>query len=203
MTIQGGRNHYVLPCFYKTLKQFRYLLTELKNVLKFMQRISILLIAVCISVQLFSQTKKKAVFIIVDGIPADVIEKVNTPSLDSIAKVVGYARAHVGGEKNGYSQTPTISAVGYNSLLTGTWVHKHNVWDNDIAAPNYNYPTIFRLLKTNNPEKKTAVFSSWLDNRTKLVGDGLASTRNVKVDYHFDGLELDTVNYPHDKEKNI
>lgn len=166
-----------------------------------MQRINILLVAVCISMQLFSQTKKKAVFIIADGIPADIIEKLHTPTLDSIANVGGYARASVGGEKNGYSQTPTISAVGYNSLLTGTWVHKHNVWDNDITAPNYNYPTIFRLLKTNNPGKKTAVFSSWLDNRTKLVGEGLAATGNVKVDYHFDGLELDTVNYPHDKEK--
>lgn len=165
-----------------------------------MQRISILLVAVCISMQLFSQTKKKAVFIVADGIPADVIEKVYTPVLDSIANVGGYARAHVGGEKDGYSQTPTISAVGYNSLLTGTWVHKHNVWDNDIAAPNYNYSTIFRLLKTQAPEKKAAVFSSWLDNRTKLVGEGLAATGNVKVDYHFDGLELDTVNYPHDRE---
>ena len=165
-----------------------------------MQRISILLVAVCISMQLFSQTKKKAVFIIADGIPADVIEKLHTPTLDSIANVGGYARAHVGGEKDGYSQTPTISAVGYNSLLTGTWVHKHNVWDNDIAAPNYNYSTIFRLLKTQAPEKKTAVFSSWLDNRTKLVGEGLAATGNVKVDYHFDGLELDTINYPHDRE---
>ena len=165
-----------------------------------MQRISILLVAVCISMQLFSQTRKKAVFIIADGIPADVIEKLHTPSLDSIANAGGYARAHVGGEKNGYSQTPTISAVGYNSLLTGTWVNKHNVWDNDIAAPNYNYPTIFRLFKTQVPEKKTAVFSSWLDNRTKLVGEGLAATGNVMVDYHFDGLELDTVNYPHDRE---
>ena len=165
-----------------------------------MQRISVFLVTVCISMQLFSQTKKKAVFIIADGIPADVIEKLHTPTLDSIANVGGYARAHVGGERNGYSQTPTISAVGYNSLLTGTWVNKHNVWDNDIAAPNYNYPTIFRLLKTQTPEKKTAIFSSWLDNRTKLVGEGLAATGNVKVDYHFDGLELDTVNYPHDRE---
>jgi hypothetical protein len=148
-----------------------------------------------------AQKKKKVVFIIADGIPADIIEKINTPVLDSIAKVGGYSRIHVGGEKDGYSQTPTISAVGYNSLLTGTWVNKHNVWDNDIKAPNYNYPTIFRLVKTQSPQKKIAVFSSWLDNRTKLVGDGLPATQQLKVDYHVDGLELDTIHYPHDREK--
>ncbi len=169
--------------------------------LLYMKRICILLLAVCISTAVFAQKKKKAVFIIVDGIPADVIEKINTPMLVSIAKFGGYSRIHVGGEKEGYSQTPTISAVGYNSLLTGTWANKHNVWDNDIAAPNYNYPTIFRLLKAQSPQKKIAVFSSWLDNRTKLVGDGLAATQHLKVDDHFDGLELDTVTYPHDREK--
>lgn len=163
--------------------------------------VSIILVLVCISFNTFSQNKKKAVFIIADGIPADVIENVNTPALDAIAKIGGYRRAYTGGERDGYSQTPTISAVGYNSLLTGTWANKHNVWDNDIAAPNYNYPTIFRLLKTQAPQKKIAVFSSWLDNRTKLVGEGLRSTSNITVDYHFDGLEMDTVNYPHDQEK--
>lgn len=151
----------------------------------------------------FPQKNKKAVFVIVDGISSDVIEKLSTPHLDAIAKAGGYTKAHVGGEKGGYSQTPTISAVGYNSLLTGTWVNKHNVWDNDIAAPNYNYRTIFRFLKEQYPQRKTAVFSSWEDNRTKLVGEDLAATGNLKLDYHFDGLELDTVKYPHDKKRDF
>src|SRR5678816_442945 len=121
-----------------------------------------------------SAQKKKAIFVIVDGIPADLIEKLPTPALDSIAAGKGYKRAYVGGERGGYSQTPTISAVGYNTVLTGTWVNKHNVWGNynqDIADPNYHYKTIFRVLEDNDPSKVTGVFSSWLDNRTKLVGE--------------------------------
>jgi predicted AlkP superfamily pyrophosphatase or phosphodiesterase len=170
-----------------------------KNPKSFMKKFFIVFLF-ALSALLASAQKKKVVFMIVDGIPADMIEKLNTPALDAISKIGGYRRAHVGGDKGAYSETPTISAVGYNSLLTGTWVNKHNVWDNDIKAPNYSYFNLFRLLETQSPAKKTAIFSTWLDNRTKLVGEGKAEAGGIQLDHHVDGLEKDTVKYPHDQD---
>ncbi len=149
----------------------------------------------------FSQ-EKKVVFIILDGIPAEELEATSTPNLDKIAAIGGYARAYTGGEKGGAYETPTISAVGYNSLLTGTWANKHNVWDNDIAALNYSHWTIFRLMREAKSKSKLAIFSTWEDNRTKLLGEGLNETGNLKLDFVFDGFEKDTLTYPHDKEKD-
>lgn len=151
---------------------------------------------------LAQKPEKKVLFVILDGIPADVIDSVSTPYIDQISKIGGFTKAVMGGDIGTYSETPTISAVGYNSLLTGTWVNKHNVWGNSIENPNYNYWTIFRFLKEARPDKKTAIFSTWLDNRTKLVGASLPQTGNSSFEYYFDGFELDTVNLPHDKDRN-
>lgn len=169
-----------------------------------MKKITTFLILIIATTNLaLAQKKKKAVFVIIDGIPSDVIKKTATPNLDKISAKGGFLDAYQGGEKGNYNQSPTISAVGYTNILTGTWYNKHNVPDNAIKNPNYHYRTIFRFLKDQYPDKKAAVFSSWRDNRTKLIGEGLSQTGNIKMDYHFDGLELDTMKYPHDSKRNF
>ena len=140
----------------------------------------------------------KAVFILLDGIPADVIEKAPTPVLDAIAAEGGYARAYVGGEQGGPTETPTISAPGYMSLLTATWANKHNVRGNSNQSPNYAYWNIFRIVEAVDASRTTALFSTWLDNRTVIVGEGRPNAGNFRVDHSVDGFERDTVAFPHD-----
>lgn len=170
-----------------------------------MRALLLLVVAIVAPYIAWSQNKrntpKKVVIILVDGIPTDLLYKTSTPVLDAMAKEGAFSEAYVGGRKSHITESPTISAVGYNTMLTGTWVNKHNVYGNAIKKPNYHYPTIFRLLKDAYPDKKTAIYSTWLDNRTKLLGEGLAATRHLKVDFHFDGLELDEKKYPHDAQK--
>lgn len=149
-----------------------------------------------------ADSSPKAIFIIVDGIPADVLETTATPNFDDISRVGGYSRSWVGGEAGGESESPTVSAVGYNSLITGTWSNKHNVYDNDVNEPDYNYWDIFRIAKTHDESLHTAIFSTWTDNRTKLVGDGLPEAGGAKLDYRFDGFELDTERFPHDPDRD-
>ena len=138
----------------------------------------------------------KAVFVIVDGIPADVIERVPTPTIDAIAAVGGYGRATVGGPIGEPGETPTISAPGYMSLVTGTWANKHNVYDNYGISPDYDYWNLFRLARSEKPELQLGIFSTWTDNRTILLGEGLAEAGNWRFDVVVDGFEDDESRFP-------
>ena len=138
----------------------------------------------------------KVVFVIVDGIPADVIERVPTPAIDAIAAVGGYGRATVGGPIGTVGETPTISAPGYMSLVTGTWANKHNVYDNYGISPDYDYYNLFRLARDQQPEMRLGIFSTWTDNRLILLGEGLAEAGNWRFDVVVDGFEDDESRFP-------
>ena len=57
-------------------------------------------------------------------------------------------------------------------------------------------------LLRDDPELRTAIFSTWTDNRTELIGDGLPNAGGQKLDYVADGFELDTERFPHDENAN-
>lgn len=139
---------------------------------------------------------RKTVYIIMDGVPADVVERLDLPNIEEIAAKGAYGRSYVGGTKGGYDETPTISAVGYTDILTGTWVNKHNVPGNGGLDPNYNYWTLFRIAKEQDREVTTGLYSSWIDNRTVLIGEGKPETGNLTIDYVYDGYENDYETYP-------
>ncbi len=143
-----------------------------------------------------STKTRKAVLIIIDGIPAPTIERLQPPTLMAIARQGHYHRAYCGGEVGSYSETPTVSAIGYTNILTGTWMNKHNVKGNDNQNPNYHYPTLFRIAKDQQRPVTTALYSSWTDNRTVLLGENKAETRNLTIDYVFDGYDHDKTSYP-------
>lgn len=153
-----------------------------------------LLLILSLTLTLQAKTRKVA-YIVLDGIPADYIERVAPRTIFEVAKVGAYARAVTGGEIGAYSQTPTISAIGYMNILTGTWMNKHNVTGNSNLQPNYNYWSIFRIAKEQKKNYKTAIFSSWVDNRKVLIGEGKAETNNLKIDYVFDGYDRDSVHF--------
>ena len=136
-------------------------------------------------------TVPKTLFVVVDGSPADVIERVSTPGIDAVAAKGSYQRAYVGGEIGMPTESPTVSAVGYMSLLTGTWSNKHNVRANYGIEPNYAFWDIFRVAKYQARAITTGLFSTWTDNRTILMGDGLEAAGGYKFDFVADGYEND------------
>ena len=154
------------------------------------------LTAVSSTAQIEAAASPKVVFVIVDGIPADVIERVPTPTIDAITAGGGYSRATVGGPIGEPGETPTISAPGYMSLITGTWANKHNVYKNYGISPDYRYWNLFRLARSEKPELQLAIFSTWTDNRTILLGEGLAEAGNWRFDVVVDGLEEDAARFP-------
>ena len=145
---------------------------------------------------------RKAMYIIIDGVSREFLGETKPTTIFDIAKTGSYADAYAGGEIGGISHSPTISAIGYTNILTGTWMNKHNVRGNSDIHTNYNYWSLFRIAKAQKRPVKTALFSSWADNRTLLVGAGRPETGNLKIDYVYDGYDLDKKNFP-DKPREL
>lgn len=104
-----------------------------------MKALFLSLIVALLGIQGAYAKQRKVVYVVLDGIPADYVERVRPKTIFEIAASGGYSRAYTGGEVGGYSQTPTISAIGYMNILMGTWMNKHNVDGNQEKSRRITY----------------------------------------------------------------
>jgi len=125
----------------------------------------------------------KVLLIGIDGVRADVLAEVPTPSLDALAAegvLVGDVR----------TTTPSVSGPAWSSMLTGVWPDKHGVLDNEFVGKRYEaYPDFLTRIERVRPDLETVAIADWLP--LVRAEEGLATVSDeVDVKHVMDGYEL-------------
>lgn len=115
----------------------------------------------------------------IDGVRADVLEAVNTPAIDAIARSGFYTTFpfDLGADP--------ISGPGWGSIATGVPPKCHNILDNDFTSNRLEqWPDFLSRLHTANPAYRTYVAAEWSPLVTADDGGPLfpTATRSLFVD---------------------
>ena len=113
-----------------------------------------LMIGLC-SQQLFAA--QKSLLIGIDGVQLERLQALNTPNMARLQ----INRSYTGGIEGEASQQSTYSGPGWATILTGTWVQKHQITSNSSGLASQNYPSIFKRLKQSNTNLKVASITHW------------------------------------------
>jgi predicted AlkP superfamily pyrophosphatase or phosphodiesterase len=99
--------------------------------------------------------QKKVLIIGIDGCRPDALLKAKAPHLGELMRDGAFSdKAQTG--------PATISGPGWSSMLTGVWMEKHGVRDNNFAPARYKqFPHFFQRLKQANPRAFTVSISHW------------------------------------------
>ncbi|MDN5204956.1 alkaline phosphatase [Fulvivirgaceae bacterium BMA10] len=112
--------------------------------------------------------QRYVVIIGVDGLSPDGIQKACTPIMDSLMETGAYSML-------AQAVLPTYSSPNWASMLMGVPPSEHEIFSNgwkraDVKGKRYcgekrgqTWPTIFKVMRINNPEATTATFFDWSD----------------------------------------
>jgi predicted AlkP superfamily pyrophosphatase or phosphodiesterase len=121
---------------------------------------------------------KRVLFIGIDGCRADALiaamERGLAPQMKMLSESDGgllTQKFYTGGEIDTPTHQPTISGPGWSSLLTGEWMNKHGVKDNNFIGGRYQtYAHFMRRIKEVSPTAWCASFADWPPIHTKIAG---------------------------------
>lgn len=117
-----------------------------------------------------TERRPKLLVIGVDGIRVDILQAAETPNLDALAE---------DGELSLAARTRpnTVSGPGWSSMLTGVWMEKHGVQNNDFSSSRYDeYPDFLTRIETIRPELSTLAVLDWPPLGTIQDGGPLVSS---------------------------
>lgn len=136
----------------------------------------LLLTGALLSCASWSSAAPKALLIGIDGAQFERIQALNTPNFDRLY----INRAYTGGIAGESSQQSTYSGPGWSTILTGNWVHKHQVTSNSSGLANPAYPSIFKRLKQANSNLKVASIVNWAPINTQFFTNDVALINKVQ-----------------------
>ncbi len=134
------------------------------------------------------KTYSSVILVGIDGMGA-YLDLVDTPNIDRIF-ADGLAT------RDCLTETPTISAQCWGSMLTGVVPTRHgftnDIVENTPSDPNAKYPTIFKNIKEQLPEATLAAFCHWTPIYDGIIEHNLGVVNKAGND---ESIKNETVNY--------
>ena len=113
--------------------------------------------------------RPKLLLIGVDGIRVDILQAAETPHFDALAANGELSLA-------ARIRPNTVSGPGWSSMLTGVWMNKHGVENNDFSSSRYSeYPDFLTRIEQIRPELSTFAVLDWPPLGTSQDGGPLVS----------------------------
>jgi len=130
----------------------------------------------------------------VDGLRADSFTAAETPHLDSVMKNGAYTLEAVSS-----TGQPTSSGPSWSSILTGVWVGKHGVRNNEFTGQRYaEFPSFLVRVKDSLPEAITASIVNWAPINQHIPNRADYEQRGVKdAEVTAESVRLITEKGPH------
>ena len=102
----------------------------------------------------------KALLIGVDGMQYQKLQKAIQQNMAPNISSLKLHKSYTGGVLGTSTEQLTVSGPGWTTILTGSWVDRHQVSANDEALRN-QAPSLFKQFKLAFPDRKTASIVSW------------------------------------------
>ena len=124
--------------------------------------------------------RKKVLLIGLDGVRVDIMARVDTPVIDSLAAAGFFS-------DEAKTRVRTVSGPGWSSMTTGARTDKHRVDSNDFAGNDYaTYPDFLTRIERERSELNTLAVTDWPPLGTTDSGGPLFSDE-IDVKITFDG----------------